>query len=333
MFCSKCGAQVVGSGAFCSVCGAPMALAVNPADVVKRPGIITLLAVLHFIGAAFWVLAGLISFVTVGTTSGAEQAGTITAAVIMIGVGLMLLACGAGLWQLKPYGRILQLVLAWIGLLGIPIGTVISIFILVYMFKPGIKALFSGKAATDFTPVELAEIGKLTQGSQATVIIVVFIGLFGCVFLVGIIAAIAVPSLLKARMSANEVVAQSTIRNFISAEVSYASANGGPFGAPECLVAPSRCIPGYSGSPFLDDSYTSQFTKSGYTYRFTAGASQRSPASVSTFSFVAVPISPGTSGIQAFCGDGSGQICKITNVRESIGIEAVCPANCVPIIR
>jgi hypothetical protein len=163
-------------------------------------------------------------------------------------------------------------------------------------------------------------------------VIVVFIGLFACVALVGIIAAIAVPGLLRARMAGNEAVARSTIRNFITAEVSYASANGGPFGAPECLVAPARCIPGYSGTPFLDDTYTSQFTKSGYTYRFTAGATQRAPASILSFSFVAVPTAPGSTGIQAFCGDGSGQICQM-RPSEAVGIEAACPANCEPIIR
>jgi hypothetical protein len=306
---------------------------------VKRPGIITLLAVFQFIGAAFWVLAGLIGFFTVATTSGAEQAGAVAAAVIMIGVGLTLLACGIGLWQLKSYGRILQLVFAWIGLLGFPLGTIISVCILVYMFKPGIKALFSGKPVTDFTPVELAEIAKLTQGSQATVVIVVFIGLFACVALVGIIAAIAVPGLLRARMAGNEASAIGTIRALLSAEIAYSTANGGLFDKPECLVAPAGCLPQYSGSPMLDSGFASQFTKSGYTFRFTGGSPvdlqtarlrQLSPTSVSTFSFVALPVSPNSSGVRGFCGDPRGAVCSAP-ISALTDVESSCPASCEPL--
>ena len=37
------------------------------------------------------------------------------------------IVCAIGLWNLKSYGRTIQLVLSFIGLLGIPFGTVIFI--------------------------------------------------------------------------------------------------------------------------------------------------------------------------------------------------------------
>ena len=49
------------------------------------------------------------------------------------------------------------------------------------------------------------------------------------VAIIGIIAAIAIPSLLRARVSANEAQAIGDTRSVISAEQTYASANGGMF--------------------------------------------------------------------------------------------------------
>ena len=46
------------------------------------------------------------------------------------------------------------------------------------------------------------------------------------VAIIGIIAAIAIPSLLRARVSANEAQAIGDTRSVISAEQTYASANG-----------------------------------------------------------------------------------------------------------
>src|SRR5262245_6569833 len=80
----------------------------------------------------------------------------------------------------------------------------------------------------------------------------------------GIIAAIAIPSLLRARLAANEAAAIGDVRTVISAEVGYASQNGNNFDTLECLGAPSSCIPHYSGPTFLDPMLASGGMKSGY---------------------------------------------------------------------
>src|SRR5882762_3349553 len=74
------------------------------------------------------------------------------------------------------------------------------------------------------------------------------------VAIIGIIAAIAIPSLLRARVSANEAAAIGDTRTVISAEAAYQSANSGFYGQLTCMSTPSGCIPTYAGPTFLDSS-------------------------------------------------------------------------------
>ena len=60
------------------------------------------------------------------------------------------------------------------------------------------------------------------------------------VAIIGIIAAIAIPSLLRARVSANESATIGDIRTVISAQAAYQSANGGWYASDiVCLNAPT----------------------------------------------------------------------------------------------
>ena len=82
------------------------------------------------------------------------------------------------------------------------------------------------------------------------------------VAIIGIIAAIAIPSLLRARASANEAGAIGDTRTVISSQAAYHAASGGYYGPLLCLNDPTGpgCIPNYpSNAPtFLD----SQLAKS-----------------------------------------------------------------------
>jgi type IV pilus assembly protein PilA len=68
------------------------------------------------------------------------------------------------------------------------------------------------------------------------------------VAIIGIIAAIAIPSLLRARVAANESATLGDIRSLASAQAAFASATGGTWGTLTCLTTPSdaQCIPGYA---------------------------------------------------------------------------------------
>jgi hypothetical protein len=132
---------------------------------------------------------------------------------------------------------------------------------------------------------------------------------------IGIIAAIAIPGLLRARTSANESATIGDIRSVISAEVAYAASNGGFYGTLECLATPSRCIADYPASAPTFLTGPIEPVKSGYTRTFHAGPPAPSlgqpvaPGSMMSFAYVAVPTTRNQTGVRGFCGDATGRIC------------------------
>ena len=151
---------------------------------------------------------------------------------------------------------------------------------------------------------------------------------------VGIIAAIAIPSLLRARVSANEAGAIGDTRTVISGQMTYASENGGHFDSLECLAAPASCLPGYQGPVMIDASLLAP-DKSGYRRSLHLGSpaseGHRSPSSVTSFAYVAVPIEPGRTGIRGFCGDETGRICVTSDGRVPVVTDGRCGEPCTPL--
>ena len=342
MYCSRCGNPLSAHTAFCSACGAPTAVAVQP-GVLKRPPIITLLAILQFIGGGVWVLAGIALLATAVIGSGQPQgdAAMLVAAVVLCGLGALQLTCGLGLWHLKPSGRTLQLVFAWIGLLGLPFGTVIAVMILVYLYKPGIKALFSGKQASELTDEELAQIAAVSQSSTLAVIaIVLVVGVVG-VMTIGIISAIAVPGLLRARMSGNEASAIGALRAIASGEASYASSCA-PNGYAVTLDDLAKAPRGTSTGFISPDLATNGVVRSGYRIAITrdaslgvtdvgsaggtCNASTDTPAS--SYFASAEPVTPGGTGTRYFATDGRG---VLYSSAEPITNPIVASATVVPL--
>jgi prepilin-type N-terminal cleavage/methylation domain-containing protein len=140
------------------------------------------------------------------------------------------------------------------------------------------------------------------------------------VAIIGIIAAIAIPSLLRARVSANESATIGDIRTVISAQAAYQSANGGWYdGSISCLtIAGATCIPNYpSTAPtFLDSNIGALAAKSGYNRSFEPG-SKPSPllttissgTSVASYAYLTSPVNQGQTGVRGFGGDSSGVLC------------------------
>jgi type IV pilus assembly protein PilA len=125
--------------------------------------------------------------------------------------------------------------------------------------------------------------------------------------IIGIIAAIAIPSLLRARMSANEAAMIGDTRTVISAEAAYHSANSGFYGMLNCLNP--VCIPGYNGPTFVDLAIANAVTKHGYSRSFTAepagGGANGIPGAVNTYCYQSSP-SSSSGGVRSFAGDISG---------------------------
>src|ERR671918_177094 len=84
------------------------------------------------------------------------------------------------------------------------------------------------------------------------------------VAIIGIIAAIAVPGLLRARMSGNESSAIGSLRAINSAEASYSSAAGGGGYAISLAVLVTPC-PNSSQGFISPDLGSNGVIKSGYT--------------------------------------------------------------------
>ncbi|MET0551996.1 MAG: prepilin-type N-terminal cleavage/methylation domain-containing protein [Vicinamibacteria bacterium] len=133
------------------------------------------------------------------------------------------------------------------------------------------------------------------------------------VAIIGIIAAIAIPSLIRARMSANEAAMVGDTRTVISAEAAYHSANSALYGLLPCLSAPSTCLTGYtSNATFLDPVLTSvPMTKLGYTRDLTAnppgGNVNGINGAIHSYCYQGVPASV-SGGVRSFSGDTTGVV-------------------------
>ena len=149
------------------------------------------------------------------------------------------------------------------------------------------------------------------------------------VAIIGIIAAIAIPSLLRARVSANEAATIGDIRTVISAQAAFQSANAGWYtGSMSCMSAPNpggaACIPNYPANAptFLDVGLapiaTAPLPKSGYNRVFLPGLPPvpippiAGTSSVASYVYEASPVTQGQTGVRGFGGDASGILCFST---------------------
>jgi type IV pilus assembly protein PilA len=154
------------------------------------------------------------------------------------------------------------------------------------------------------------------------------------VAIIGIIAAIAIPSLLRARIAANETAAIGDVRAVISAEHTYAASNSANYGQISCLGVPTGC--GFAGGtlPFIDSSIATLQPKSGYSRSFGAGAvgAGAPDPGLLTFVYAATPISVGQTGTRGFAGDNSGMICaEQTGALPPLTATPVLDPSCQPI--
>ena len=123
-----------------------------------------------------------------------------------------------------------------------------------------------------------------------------------------IIAAIAIPNLLRSRIAANEASAVGSVRTLNTAEITYASTY--PDTGFTCTL--TELGPPASGTPTssaanLVDSVLAAGNKSGYAVALT-GCTAPSSGPVVTYAVGATPVSDGQTGIRRFCSDQSGVI-------------------------
>jgi type IV pilus assembly protein PilA len=116
-----------------------------------------------------------------------------------------------------------------------------------------------------------------------------------------VIAAIAIPNLLRARMAANDSSAAASIHDINAAEIGY-FATYQPIGFPATITplgGALPCTPGMATACFLDQSVLAAAGKSGYTFSATGSASPGSTANDQFYS-TGTPINNMT-GTRSYC--------------------------------
>jgi len=125
-----------------------------------------------------------------------------------------------------------------------------------------------------------------------------------------IIAAIAIPNLLRARMAANEASAVASVRTINTAEVTYNSTYptvgfaaalvnlGGALGAACVPSSTTACL---VDSVLANNGNPAASGKSGY--KFTTGAGTVGGGVNVGYTVLAVPITVNQTGIRAFCAE------------------------------
>jgi type IV pilus assembly protein PilA len=138
-----------------------------------------------------------------------------------------------------------------------------------------------------------------------------------------IIAAIAIPNLMRARISANEASAVSSLRTLNSAQISYNSTYPS-VGYAATLVALSgtNCNPPTVAGACLIDTQLASGIKNGYSITL-SGTGSTTP--VSAYQFRADPLTPNQTGVRYFCTFADGVI------RVGTGSLTTCDTDVPPL--
>jgi len=115
------------------------------------------------------------------------------------------------------------------------------------------------------------------------------------VAIIVLLAAIAIPNLLRARLNANEATAIAAMRTLSTAMESYRAAQSPP-------SYPSNLSYLNDSDPPYIDSQLASGNKSGYTFVLSAGTGGN------TYTVVATPQTENVTGVRSFFVDGSGVV-------------------------
>ncbi len=132
-----------------------------------------------------------------------------------------------------------------------------------------------------------------------------------------IIAAIAIPNLLRSRMAANEASAVGSLRTITTSAISFNSSYNDGFPPNLTVLGPGAGPPVTCSNASLIDAIlaTAPNQKSGYTFAWTPGVTAVAPVPagcvagfVDGFAVTATPIVVGQTGQRSFCVDATGVI-------------------------
>ncbi len=137
------------------------------------------------------------------------------------------------------------------------------------------------------------------------------------VAIIGLLAAIAIPNLLRARLNANEGAMKTDLRTFSSANESFRAAQNPPTYSPSVNAL---FVPAF-GPGYIDRSWTTP-PKHGFNFVYSVAA-----APAATYALRAAPATRGQTANNFYCVDQTGVVVGSTNdgnANVPVGAAAGC---------
>lgn len=158
-----------------------------------------------------------------------------------------------------------------------------------------------------------------------------------------IIAAIAIPNLLRSKMAANQASAVGSVRTINTAAITYNSTYGNGYPGNLTEIGTAASTSPSCGSALLIDSVLSSGTKSGYSFVLTGQGNQLNSSNSSCaassgpygyqggYIITAVPANLGTTGQTSYCSDGTGVIRQNPTGALNAGSNGQCATTDAPL--
>ena len=108
------------------------------------------------------------------------------------------------------------------------------------------------------------------------------------VAIIALLAAIAIPNLLRAKISANDALAQSTLKTLSTASETYGTANNGNYPANITSLTSTMSTP-----PYINEDPCANSPVAGYNYDCSA-------MTTGGYTITATPVTPGTTGTTTY---------------------------------